>query len=84
MGVQSNLQIVIIIPLLKTLARQLWLQQSSNHHTEKKKKKKTQLSFLWCDTESASEGENFNKNLVSVHGLRIHRGRIIIPILSTK
>ena len=38
MGVQSNLQIVIIIPLLKTLARQLWLQQSSNHHTEKKKK----------------------------------------------
>ena len=43
MGVQSNLQIVIIIPLLKTLARQLWLQQSSNHHTEKKKKKKNSI-----------------------------------------
>lgn len=46
MGVQSNLQIVIIIPLLKTLARQLWLQQSSNHHTEKKKKKK--LNYHFC------------------------------------
>lgn len=45
MGVQSNLQIVIIIPLLKTLARQLWLQQSSNHHTEKKKKN---LNYHLC------------------------------------
>ena len=51
--------------------------------SNRKEKKKNQLSSLWCDTESASEGENF-KNLVSVHGLRVHRGRIIIPIQSTK